>query len=285
MSTAQRQPYMDLHAATGRLEGRVAVVVGGGATGEDPAQPGTGEAAARVFAAAGAKVAVVGRTAANTERTVDRISAAGGTAIAMLGDATETATCHRLVDDVVAEYGGLDILVNNLGLYGGTGVGETDDQTWDEVIAVNLRSPIAMARAAAPHLGESRRGSIINISAVSGMLASGSAPYGTTKAAMMALTREMALGFGAQGIRANCLVPGHLYTPTGSRNREDMRALRARLSMLGPEVEGSGWDIGWAALFLASDESRFITAAVLPVDGGVTQQLLQAALLRLGMTT
>lgn len=281
MSTARLDPFTNLRMAAGRLEGRVALVIGGGATGDDAAQPGTGEAVARVFAAAGAKVAVVGRTREHTERTVERVEAEGGSAVAIIGDATDSAACERFVNDVVGRFGGLDVLVNNLGHYEGSSVAEADDETWDRVLAVNLRSPISMARAAAPHLGKSGRGAIINVGAVAGLLASDSAPYGTTKAALIALTRDMASGLGSQGIRANCVVPGHLYTPTGARYRGERRALRARLSMLG--VEGSGWDIGWASLFLASDEARFITATVLPVDGGVTQQLVQAAVIRLGL--
>jgi NAD(P)-dependent dehydrogenase (short-subunit alcohol dehydrogenase family) len=281
LDTARPDPLMDLGSAAGRLTGKVAMVVGGGATGDDPAQPGTGEAIARLFAAAGAKVGVVGRTKAHTERTIERIEASGGTAAAMIGDATDPATCDRLVSDIVGLYGGINVLVNNLGHYDGTTVADTDDETWDRVLAANLRSPISMTRSAAPYLSKSGRGSIINIGAVAGLLASDSAPYGTSKAAIIALTRDMASGLGPQGIRANCIVPGHLYTPTGKRNRADRRALRARLSMLG--IEGSGWDVGWAALFLASDEARFVTATVLPVDGGVTQQLAQAVVIRLGL--
>jgi NAD(P)-dependent dehydrogenase (short-subunit alcohol dehydrogenase family) len=281
LSTNEQEAINDLRPAAGRLAGRVAIVVGGGATGDDPETPGTGEATARVFAAAGATVCVVGRTEANTLKTVDAITADGGTAIAMIADVTETATCERLVDEAVTKFGRLDILVNNLGYYEGGSIADADDGAWDRSIAVNLRAPIAMTRAAVPHLRNSPNASIINVSAVSGVLASESAPYGTTKAAMIALTRDMASGLGRDGIRANCLVPGHLHTPSGVRSRSDRRELRRRLSMTG--AEGTGWDLAWAALFLASDQARFITATVLPVDGGVTQQLPQAAIIRLGL--
>lgn len=281
MGATPLEPMTDLRLAAGRLDGKAALVIGGGATGDAPDLPGTGEAIARLFAAAGAKVAVVGRTEANTSRCVDRITKVGGTAFALVGDATDSETCARLVDEAADRLGGLDVLVNNLGYYEPGTIAEADDATWDRVLAVNLRSPIATTRAAAPYLAKSAGGSVINIGAVSGMLASESAPYGTSKAAISALTRDMAAGLGAQGIRANCIVPGHLFTPTATLYRGDRRSLRARLSLLG--AEGSGWDVGWAALFMASDEARFITATVLPVDGGVTQQLAQAAVIRLGL--
>jgi NAD(P)-dependent dehydrogenase (short-subunit alcohol dehydrogenase family) len=271
----------DLTPARGRLAGRVAVVVGGGATGDDPDVPGTGEATARVFAAAGASVVVVGRTERNTNRTVDAIAASGGVAVAAIGDVTDAATCERIVADVGSRFGRLDVLVNNLGHYEGGSVAESDDGAWDRSIAVNLRAPVSMTRAAVSLLQSSPNPSVINVSAVSGLLASESAPYGTTKAAMIALNRDMASGLGRLGIRANCLVPGHLHTPSGVRSRSDRRELRRRLSMTG--LEGTGWDVAWAALFLASDQARFVTATVLPIDGGVTQQLQQAAIIRLGL--
>lgn len=276
-----RMPISDLSPAEGRLTGRVAVVVGGGATGDDPESPGTGEATCKVFAAAGAIVCVVGRTEANTGKTVDSITARGGTAVGFIGDASETPVCERIIEEVTNKFGRLDVLVNNLGYYEGASIADTPDDVWDRSIAVNIRAPISMTRAAVPHLTNSPNASIINVSAVSGMLASESAPYGTTKAAVIALTRDMASGLGRFGIRANCLVPGHLYTPSGVRSRSDRRELRRRLSMTG--VEGTGWDVAWAALFLASDQARFITSTVLPIDGGVTQQLPQAAIIRLGL--
>jgi NAD(P)-dependent dehydrogenase (short-subunit alcohol dehydrogenase family) len=145
---------------------------------------------------------------------------------------------------------------------------------------VNLRAPIAMTRSCAPHFRGAGGGAIVNVGAIAGIQASDSAPYGTTKAALLGLTRDMASGLGSFGVRANCVIPGHLNTPIASRSR-GRRDLRVRLSMHG--VEGTGWDAAWAVLFLASDESRYITATTLVVDGGVTQQLTQATLIRLGM--
>jgi NAD(P)-dependent dehydrogenase (short-subunit alcohol dehydrogenase family) len=269
--------------ANGRLAGKVAIVVGGGATGADPQFPGTGEASAILLAGAGATVAVVGRTAAHTESTARRIRDAGGVAEAVLGDAIDSDECDRIVGAVAERFGRLDVLINNLGVAEGGSVADVDDATWDQVIAVNLRAPIAMSRAAVPLLRRGGRGSIVHVGSVAGLQASGSAPYGTTKAALIGLTREMAMSLGPDGIRVNCVVPGHLQTPMGDRGDGASRELRRRLSMLG--TEGTGWDVGWAVVFLASDEARFITAATVPVDGGVTEQLALSTVRRLGLTT
>ena len=270
-------------AANGRLAGKVAMVVGGGATGADPQFPGTGEAAAILLARAGAAVAVVGRTAAHTERTARRIRDAGGSADAVLGDATDGDECGRIVGTVGERFGRLDVLINNLGAAQGGSVADVDDATWDQVIAVNLRAPITMSRAAVPLLRHAGGGSIVHVGSVAGLQASGSAPYGTTKTALIGLTREMAMSLGADGIRVNCVVPGHLRTPMGDRGGGASRELRRRLSML--DTEGTGWDVGWAVVFLASDEARFITATTLPVDGGVTAQLALSTVLRLGLNS
>jgi NAD(P)-dependent dehydrogenase (short-subunit alcohol dehydrogenase family) len=264
---------------SGRLAGTVAVVVGGGATGPDPERPGTGEASARLLAASGATVAVVGRSAEHSEPTVERILAAGGEAAAFLGDARRAEHCGRIVAEVGSRFGRIDILVNNLGVAIGGSVADVDDATWDEVIAVNLRAPIAMSRAAVPWLRRAG-GSIVHVGSVAGIQASGSTPYGTTKAAVIGLTREMAASLGADGIRVNCVLPGHLDTPMADRAGGAPPELRRRLSML--DTVGTGWDVGWAVVFLSSAEARFITAITLPVDGGVTAQLTLAAFNRLG---
>jgi len=262
-----------------RLDGKAAVVVGGGAVGTDPDLPGTGEASAILLARCGATVAVVGRSVENTNRTVERILAEGGRAVAVLGDVATTAGCESVVAHAVAGLGRLDIVVNNLGLAVGGSIEDCDDATWDDVIAVNLRAPIAVTRAAAPHLRAAGGGSVINIGSVAGLQASGSVAYGTTKAGLVGLTREMAAGLGPDNVRVNCVVPGHLQTPFGDRGGEAMREMRRQISML--RREGTGWDVGWTVVFLASDEARFVTAATIPVDGGATEQLTFATVVRL----
>ena len=259
-----------------RLAGRVALVVGGGSTGE---YPGTGSATARLFAAQGAAVAVVGRTAEHTQRTVDDITAERGRAIALLGDTTSSADCARVVDEAVASFGGLDIVVNNVAVHSGVSIEGFDEAEWDRIFDGNLKALMIMASAAVPHL-KARGGSIVNIGSVAGSQATGQVGYGTAKAAVPPLTRDMAAALGSSGIRVNCVIPGHLHTPHVDRlgSNEEMRELRNRLNVLG--TEGDGWDAAWAALFFASDESRFITGQSLVVDGGVTSMLALVQVMR-----
>jgi NAD(P)-dependent dehydrogenase (short-subunit alcohol dehydrogenase family) len=128
---------------------------------------------------------------------------------------------------------------------------------------------VRMSREALPHLIEAGSSSIINVSSIAGIRAFGAAPYSATKGALVALTQDMAISHGQSGVRVNLIVPGHLNTPMGSGHQsEETRDMKRRASML--EVEGTGWDVGWAAVFLASDEARFITGVALPVDGGAS---------------
>ncbi|MFI5045569.1 MAG: SDR family NAD(P)-dependent oxidoreductase [Acidimicrobiia bacterium] len=263
-----------------RLAGKVAIVAAGGATGDDPSFPGTGEAAARCMAASGARVAVVGRTEERSRRTVERIGDTG-TAIAVLADVTDQAACRAAVAEVADRLGGVDIVVNNLGVDTHGSITEPDDVRWDDAWAANVKAPLHMTAAALPHLRAAGGGSVINVSSVAGLSGSAIGAYGTTKAAVIALTRDQAVVLGADGIRVNCIVPGHLQTPMGDPGREDAREVRRRLSLL--QIEGNGWDVGWTSVFLASDEARFLTAVTLPVDGGVTQELPLASIMRLGM--
>jgi NAD(P)-dependent dehydrogenase (short-subunit alcohol dehydrogenase family) len=265
-----------------RLEGKVAIVVAGGARGDDPECPGTGEAIARCMAASGARVAVVGRTKERTVRTIERIGNTG-TAIAVLGDTTDRSACEAAVAEVVDSFGRVDVVVNNLGVSSGGSITEPDESKWDAAFAGNVKGPVFMTAAALPHLRASGSASVINISSVAGMFGSGIGAYGTTKAAMIALTRDMAVALGRDGIRVNCIIPGHLQTPMGDPGpgRDDARELRKKLSLIG--IEGTGWDVGWAAVYLASDEAKYITAVAIPVDGGVTAQLAIGAVMRIGM--
>ena len=265
----------ELDRRQGRLAGKVAIVVGGGSTGETA---GTGSAIAVLFAAQGAKVVVVGRSESNTSKTVAQIEAAGDEAVGVLGDATVDADCRRFAQSAVERFGHLDIVVNNLGTGAGPTVAAFDELAWDESMAVNLKSVLLMTKHALPHLVARETASIVNVGSVAGLQASGSIAYGTAKGGLIALTREMAGQLGPDGIRVNCVIPGHLATPMGARGGPGLGELRRKLSMVG--IEGTGWDAAWAALFFASDESQYVTAAALPVDGGVTAQLTFSTYLR-----
>ena len=248
-----------------RLEGKVAMVVGGGTV--DPEWPGTGSATAILLAREGAKVGVVGRTEERTNLTCERIAEEGGQALAVLADATSDEGCRDAVAKTVGEFGGLDVLVNNLGAGDRETVLSASEEAWERALDINLRSVVRMSRHALPHLIEAGSSSIINVSSIAGIRAFGAAPYSATKGALVALTQDMAISHGTSGVRVNLIVPGHLNTPMGSGHQsEETREMKRRASML--EVEGTGWDVGWAAVFLASDEARFITGVTLPVDGG-----------------
>lgn len=260
-----------------RLAGKVALVVGGGSTGD---YPGTGSAIARLFAAQGARVVVMGRTEDHTARTVDQIRAAGDEAMRVLGDTTFADDCRRAVSTAVQRYGRLDVLVNNVAVHKSVSGDNFDDAVWNEVFDGNVKAPMLMSSLAVPHFRAAGGGSIVNIGSVAGVQTSGTVGYGTAKGAVIPLTRDLAMALGKDGIRVNCVVPGHLHTPHVSRvsGGEEHRHLRNQLNMLGRE--GTGWDAAWAALFLASDEAGFITGQSLLVDGGLTSILAITQVLR-----
>jgi NAD(P)-dependent dehydrogenase (short-subunit alcohol dehydrogenase family) len=253
----------------GRLAGRTAIVTGAGSLGNGL---GTGKAIATLFAAEGAHVALLDLDETRAEETREAIASTGGRAFVITGDVTSPEDCTRMVEDSVARLGGLDILVNNVGLGAGAGrLDETEPAIWAKGLDLNLNSAFLMTRAAIPHLLAGTAKAIVNIASVAGIRAHGMAgSYGPAKAAMIQFTAETAVIYGAEGVRANVVAPGHIMTPLVERfaspaARENRRRIAALSS-----VEGNAWDVAYAALFLASPESRFITAMCLPVDGGVT---------------
>ena len=150
----------------------------------------------------------------------------------------------------------------------GTVVDATEED-WDKIFAINLKSMILSSKAAIPKMKESGGGSIINISSIAGLRAHSQTPYTTSKAAVVGLTFSMAGDHGRDNIRVNCIAPGLLHTPmTETRMTPELRAVRKNAAPLA--TEGNAWDVAWAAVFLASDEARWITGVVLPVDAGLT---------------
>ena len=274
MTVAEPGPEPDRRGS--RLAGRVALVVGGGSTGD---YPGTGSATARLFAAQGARVVVMGRTEAHTQRTVEQIQDAGDQAVAFVGDTTRQRDCEAAVGHAQSHYGRLDVLVNNVAVHKSVSLDAFDEAVWDQIYAGNLKALMLMASSALPLMRASGGGSIVNIGSVAGMQSSGTVGYGTAKGAVIPLTRDMAMALGSDGIRVNCVIPGHLHTPhvegTGGLNA---RAIRNGLNMLG--TEGDGWDAAFAALYFACDESKFVTGQSLHVDGGVTNVLAFAQVMR-----
>src|SRR3989440_2217029 len=247
-----------------RLKGKVAIVAGGGASG---AVLGNGQATAILFAREGAKVLVADAVHERAQATVDMIAKEGGTAAALRADVSKAADCKAMVQAALERYGRLDILDNNVGISVRADVLEVTEEDWDRVMAVNVKSIVLAAKYAIPEMRKAGGGSIINISSVAGLRANQSTPYSTSKAAVVGLTRSMAGDHGRDGIRVNCILPGLIYGPmTAPRMDEALRERRRDASLLG--TEGTGWDIAWAAVFLASDESRWITGIALPVDAG-----------------
>jgi len=265
-----------------RLEAKVALVVGGGSTGD---YPGTGSAMARLFAAQGARVVVMGRTPDRTQKTVSAILEAGGEAAAFVGDTTRAQDCEAAVSTALARFGRLDVLVNNVAVHKSVSLDAFDPEVWDEIYEGNLKATMRMTAAAVPAMRQAGGGAVINIGSVAGLQSSGAIGYGTAKGALIPLTRDMAMALGKDRIRVNCVIPGHLHTPHIARlsgGHDKNRELRNQLNMLG--LEGDGWDAAFSALFFASDESRFVTGQCLQVDGGVTNILGMAQVLRTAAT-
>ena len=247
-----------------RLKGKVAIVAGGGASG---AVIGNGQATAILFAREGAKVLCADALQERAQATVEMITKEGGTASAFRADVSRASDCKAMVDAALERYGRLDILDNNVGISVRADVLEVTEEQWDKVMAVNVKSVVLASKYAIPAMKKTGAGSIINISSVAGLRANQSTPYTTSKAAIVGLTRSMAGDHGRDGIRVNCILPGLIYGPmTAPRMDEEIRRKRREAGALG--TEGTGWDVAHAAVFLASDESRWITGVALPVDAG-----------------
>ena len=249
------------------LAGKVAIVTGAGARDDGI---GNGRAAAILLAAAGTRVLCVDRDLALAERTVAMIAEADGTAEAFEADVTRGEDCEAMVQAVVSRWNRLDILDNNVGIGSRGNVVEEDPARWRRVMEVNVDSMFHASRAALPALRDAGGGAIVNVSSISALRPRGLTTYSVSKSAVIGLTKAMAVDHGAEGIRVNCVAPGPVYTPMvyGRGMAPEVRERRVRASVLG--VEGTGWDIGHAVRFLASDHARYITGQVLVVDGGTT---------------
>jgi NAD(P)-dependent dehydrogenase (short-subunit alcohol dehydrogenase family) len=255
----------------GRVEGKVAIVTGAGST-PGPGI-GTGKAAAVCLAREGAKVLLVDMHRERAEATREMISAEGGVAKVFAGDASKAADCEAMVGSALEAFGTVDILVNNIGRAALGTVVDTSEEDWDKSFDINLRTTFLASKYAVPVMAAKKAGSIVNICSISAVRGDGTAAYSAAKGGMLALTIDMAYAHGRQGIRVNAIAPGHITTPMvhsvsapGPR-AQFMDKLRAEAGLLGNA--GTGWDVGWATLFLASEEARWITGVLLPVDAGV----------------
>ena len=259
--------------ADGRLAGKTAMVTGGGSSG---AMAGTGAAMAILFAVKGANVVIIDRDDERARHTQREIESRGGKSIVVVADITSPAECRRSVSETVAAYGRADVLVNNAAI--APGEQENSLDLWDRIVNLNLRAAKLMMDAVIPLMRSQGAGSIVNISSVAALRAGGGQAYSAAKAGLVGLGKVVAFEEGRHGIRVNNVAPGHVAIPMGlgfqgwSDDLDAGRATRLRrahATMLG--TEGTGWDVASAALFLASDESRYVTAVTLPVDGGTTE--------------
>ena len=249
------------------LEGKVAIVTGGGAVDDGI---GNGRAAAIVLAQGGAKVLVVDRDLSRAARTVEMIERDGGDAFAFSGDVTTDEGAAAMVTEALNQFGRLDILNNNVGIGSRGNVVSETEAGWDHVMRVNVSSMFLCGKHAVPAMEQNGGGAIVNVSSISALRPRGLTAYSTSKGAVIALTRAMAVDHGPARIRVNCVAPGPVYTPMvyGRGMTEAARDARRQASVLG--IEGTGWDIGNAVAFLCSDRARYITGQVLVVDGGAT---------------
>lgn len=252
-----------------RLAGKVAIVTGAGSRGDGI---GNGRAAAILMARAGAKVALVDNRRDWAEATAAMIGNESGESAIIEADVADPAACARIVAETVRHWGKLDILVNNVGINGPTGNAvEVDLAEWDRALRINVTSMMLMAKYAIPEMRKNGGGAIVNLASVAGLR--GGNPnllYTTSKGAVVQMTRAMAAHHGREGIRVNCVAPGMVYTPmVYSRGMTpEVRDARRRRSLL--QTEGTGWDIGNAVVYLVSDEARWVTGVILPVDAGTT---------------
>jgi NAD(P)-dependent dehydrogenase (short-subunit alcohol dehydrogenase family) len=258
----------------GRLAGKLAIVMGAGQTPGDTI--GNGRATAILFAREGAHVIAVDRRLDSAEETVAMIHGEDGEAEAVGADATREADCAALVADCVRRHGRIDVLHNNVGIGGGdAGPASVSEEAWDRILAVNLKSVILPCKHVLPVMREQQGGVITNISSIAAVCATPAVAYKTSKAGINAYTQSLALGNAKYGIRANVIMPGLMETPMAIEGLSEALGIpkqklieqRNKAVPLGAHM-GTAWDVAWAAVFLASDEARFITGVMLPVDGG-----------------
>ncbi|RFU12492.1 SDR family oxidoreductase [Rhodobacteraceae bacterium W635] len=260
----------------GRLDGKIAIVTGAGCVGPGW---GNGRATCVRFAEEGAKIFAVDLRAETMEETLDRVRAVGGEIEPYLCDVTDRAAVEVMVSACVERFGGVDLLVNNVGGSAKGGPTTLDEESWDRQLDFNLKSVYLTCRSVLPHMEAAGGGAIVNTSSTSGTRYTGAAQvaYASAKAAIIQFSKVTAVEFAPKGIRVNTVVPGQLHTPmvetrlAGQRMGGDVDALlQSRIKRIPLGWMGDGRDTANAALFLCSDEARFVTATEIVVDGGMS---------------
>ena len=261
---------------SGRLQDRIAIVTGAGCVGPGW---GNGRATAVRFAEEGAKIFAVDRNPDSMTETVDKVKAVGGEIVVHQCDVTDNAAVAAMAKACVDRFGRIDVLVNNVGGSAHGGPVEMTEEVWDAQVDYNLKSVFLTCKHVLPVMEKQKSGAIINVASTSGIRFTGAAQvgYAATKAGVIQLSRVVAVQYAAKGIRVNTVVPGQLHTPmvearlARQRAGGDVAALLAqRLKRIPAGFMGDGRDTANAALFLASDEARFVTGTEIVVDGGMT---------------
>jgi len=235
------------------------------------ASSGIGRAIALAAGVEGADVVVnYARSRDRAQEVVEEIARGGGRAIAVGADVSRSSEVQRLVAEALAAFGAVHVWVNNAGADILTGAGRAwpEEEKWDRVIAVDLKSMFLATQAAVPAMARRGGGAVICVSSIAGLRGYGRTAYATAKAGVIGFVRSVAVQLGPKGIRVNAIAPGPVWTPMVEDLGSAARERRRRASPLG--TEGTGWDIGWGAVYLASDEARWVTGQTLIIDAGLT---------------
>ncbi|MEQ1793634.1 MAG: 3-oxoacyl-ACP reductase family protein [Nitrospira sp.] len=247
-----------------RLHGKVAVITGGNA--------GIGESVAKLFAEEGAAVVITGRRQSELDRVAREIVAKGGKACVVAGSVTDEAHAHAVVQQAIAQFGKVDVLVNNAGLGDfGKRLHEMDDAGWANVLDVNLTGVFRMTRAVIPQMLKRNSGAIVNISSIASLVGIPMlSAYAASKGALDALTRSIAIDYASDGIRCNVVNPGLIDTPMAAPLMANPEQLESILSHYPIRRAGKPEEVASMVLYLASDESAWVTGGTFRIDGGMT---------------
>ena len=258
-----------------RVEGKVALVSGAGSIGPGW---GNGKAAAVLYAREGAQVFAIDINLDAAEETREIIEREGGRCVAHQADVSSSDDVQSAVDACISELGRVDILHNNVGIADPGGLEDVTEEVWDRTFEVNVKSMYLTCRACLPHMVRQRSGAIVNISAIAAVRQVGypCVAYGAGKAAVNHLTQSIAIEYANRGIRANVILPGLMHTPLVEQNvltkfgGDFEKMIESRKKIIPMKRYGDAWDVAYAALYLASDEAKYVTGTELVVDGGVT---------------
>jgi NAD(P)-dependent dehydrogenase (short-subunit alcohol dehydrogenase family) len=247
-----------------RLEGKVTIVTGGNA--------GIGEAVAKRFAEEGAAVVITGRRQGELDRVINEIGQDKAKVLSVAGSVTDETHVREVTQRAFDRFGRIDILVNNAGIGDfGRRIHETDDATWSTLLDVNVTGVFRMTRAVVPHMLKQGRGSIVNISSVASLVGIPGAPvYATSKGAIDAFTRALAIDYAKDGIRCNVVNPGLIDTPMAAPLMANPDMLQPILSHYAIRRPGTPAEVANMVLYLASDEAAWVTGGTFTIDGGMT---------------